>query len=482
MNDLYAVISALLASWFLWRWLGQTHLGHIPTIGTSVPVLSYIQSLQFFKRAGEFIQEGYNKHAYNGGVFKVAMPDQWLVVIAGPTMIEEMRRLPEDIASLLGGGDQSLATRHVVGTRVAEDPDRMAFVRARVGRNIPENFNMLQEELTTALSSVIGFPDGSLFPSRDQQLLSVFTQFARDYTISRRLIIMFPNILKPIVSRVFNRTHGSVRAAYTLLAPAIRERRQKAEECLKTGRVWHDKPNDMLMWAIERAVQEGRPDESVVPSLLFAEYSTVRVEAMNFTQALFRLSANPQYIASLREEVEEALAANNGRWNKTVVTMLSKMDSFLKESFRLSGVTHTSMWRQTQKPVTFSNGTTIPSGVFVAAAAAATHIDGNLYPNPHTFDPWRFVGCVGQNSLATTRPDFLPFGHGRHACPGRHFATYQMKLLLAYIVTKYDLAMDPRLEGKLPQSITFGTFIFPNPSVRVMMRRRVHYWTSRRWE
>ena len=34
------------------------------------------------------------------------MPDQWLVLIAGPTLIEEVRKLPDDAVSLAGGADE----------------------------------------------------------------------------------------------------------------------------------------------------------------------------------------------------------------------------------------------------------------------------------------------------------------------------------------------------------------------------------------
>ena len=34
------------------------------------------------------------------------MPDQWLVLIAGPTLVEEVRKMPDDAVSLAGGADE----------------------------------------------------------------------------------------------------------------------------------------------------------------------------------------------------------------------------------------------------------------------------------------------------------------------------------------------------------------------------------------
>ncbi|EXJ92197.1 hypothetical protein A1O3_00747 [Capronia epimyces CBS 606.96] len=40
-----------------------------------------------------------------------------------------------------------------------------------------------------------------------------------------------------------------------------------------------------------------------------------------------------------------------------------------------------------------------------------------------------------------TSPTYLGFGHGRHSCPGRFFAANELKLLVAYLLTRYDIQM-----------------------------------------
>ena len=41
--------------------------------------------------------------------------------------------------------------------------------------------------------------------------------------------------------------------------------------------------------------------------------------------------------------------------------------------------------------------------------------------------------------MVNTTDTFLAFGHGRHACPGRFFSNYELKLLFACFVLNYDL-------------------------------------------
>ena len=55
-----------------------------------------------------------------------------------------------------------------------------------------------------------------------------------------------------------------------------------------------------------------------------------------FTNALYNLAANPQYVQPLREEVE-ATVENNG-WSRSSLSKMHKVDSFLKETMRIEGV------------------------------------------------------------------------------------------------------------------------------------------------
>lgn len=76
------------------------------------------------------------------------------------------------------------------------------------------------------------------------------------------------------------------------------------------------------------------------------------------------------------------------------------------------------MTRKAKTNFQFSDGTSIPAGTFVSAAAMAVHHDGQLYPDPDEFNPWRFVDQDIEESrrqLVTTNIDYIPFGHGKHA-------------------------------------------------------------------
>ena len=62
-------------------------------------------------------------------------------------------------------------------------------------------------------------------------------------------------------------------------------------------------------------------------------------------------------------------------WSKAAMGKLRLLDSFLKESQRMSSSGAASIRRYALKDFTFSNGTVIPAGTLVATSPSALHFD-----------------------------------------------------------------------------------------------------------
>ena len=43
---------------------------------------------------------------------------------------------------------------------------------------------------------------------------------------------------------------------------------------------------------------------------------------------------------------------------------------------------------------------------------------------------------------------WIPFGGGAHMCLGLHFAYMQVKVLMAHLLTRYELSLEPGYEPK----------------------------------
>jgi cytochrome P450 len=66
--------------------------------------------------------------------------------------------------------------------------------------------------------------------------------------------------------------------------------------------------------------------------------------------------------------------------------------------------------------------------------------------------------------------NFVSFGTGRHACPGRFFAVYEIKALVAHVLMTYDVK--PEDEKALPLYEWHGPNHDPSQQAEVLFRKR----------
>jgi len=208
--------------------------------------------------------------------------------------------------------------------------------------------------------------------------------------------------------------------------------------------------------------------------MLGVNFAAVHTSTMTFTHAFYWLAANPQFVPTLREEVE-AVVAEHG-WTKDAVNAMVRVDSFLKESARFSGIGSVTMSRKIMRAVTLSDGTQVPKGAHVAVNLWGVHRDPEIYEDPETFDPWRFSHRVEagepavKHAFTTASSDFLFWGGGTHVCAGRYFASQELKAMMAHIVTHYDVKMPN--EGVRPADTWFGTACIPSRDAVVLFRKK----------
>lgn len=134
------------------------------------------------------------------------------------------------------------------------------------------------------------------------------------------------------------------------------------------------------------------------------------------------------------------------------------------------------MRRYATEDVPLSDGKLIPKGSSIAIAPIPME-DERIYPNASKFDGYRFLrkreeggADQGIHQASSTNPDFLTFGHGLHACPGRAFAINEVKLVLVHVLLHYEFKMPET--GILPE-IRAGFQPITNPKQGMLYRTRV---------
>jgi cytochrome P450 len=83
--------------------------------------------------------------------------------------------------------------------------------------------------------------------------------------------------------------------------------------------------------------------------------------------------------------------------------------------------------REVAAPVHIGDWTYRPP-VHLAACTYLLHHRPDLYPDPHTFRPERFIGAAPQSRT------WLPWGGGSKHCLGRHFAMLEIKTILRQVL------------------------------------------------
>jgi cytochrome P450 len=84
--------------------------------------------------------------------------------------------------------------------------------------------------------------------------------------------------------------------------------------------------------------------------------------------------------------------------------------------------------RKVVTPVEIGSWTYRPP-VQLAACTYLLHHNPDLYPDPHTFQPERFIGAASQSRT------WLPWGGGRKHCLGRHFAMLEVTTILRHAIS-----------------------------------------------
>ncbi|KAF8513190.1 cytochrome P450 [Gautieria morchelliformis] len=461
----------------------------IPAIGRTGLFSSYLDAMQFAQNGQDLLMKGYAK--YQHGIFRVADKRRWQIIVSGPQFIDELRHAPDDVFSLSGATEETFAISLTIGPTLNTDPYHVPILKNQLTRNLGNLFPDLQEEIKLAFRDIIpptenwtkvkAFEAGVTVVARasnrifvgaplcrDPEFLLLSITFASNVVNSGRTISLFPDLLKPIVARLLTTTPKAVRMVLKHTKPIIEERKRKIE---KYGWDYPDKPVDMISWLLDEAQGKERTPENLTRRLLALNFVAIHTNSISFTGALFNLASRPEYIQPIREEVE-AVVAEEG-WTKVAMSRMRKLDSFLKESQRTKGLGALTMGRIALQEFTFSDGTRVPKGAMVSAVATPRHLDEEVYSDANTFKGFRFSdmrkeeGEAAKNQMVATSLDFLPFGHGRHACPGRFFAVNELKAMLAHIVLTYDLKMTDT-----PRYMHIGPNVTPDPKVEVLFRKR----------
>ncbi len=173
-------------------------------------------------------------------------------------------------------------------------------------------------------------------------------------------------------------------------------------------------------------------DEAV--TLFVAGHETT---ATALAWAFYLLARSPEALAQAQAEAD-GFDDDREHFSPTRLPYLTRV---FKEALRLYPPV-VALPRRTLAPITLG-GYELAERTLVFINPYTVHYRPDLYPEPDRFDPDRWLP---EREAARPKGSFLPFGAGPRVCIGLHFAMMEGPLVMATVLRRTRLAIDPRRE------------------------------------
>ncbi|XHX78319.1 MAG: cytochrome P450 [Stenomitos frigidus ULC029] len=178
-------------------------------------------------------------------------------------------------------------------------------------------------------------------------------------------------------------------------------------------------------------------------TLLFAGHETT---ATAMAWALYWVHHQP----AIRERLLQELATLGDTPDPSDIFRLPYLTAVCNETLRIYPVAMLTFPRVVQQPIEML-GHRLEPDTMVVGCIYLVHQREDLYPNPKQFRPERFL------ERQFTPYEFMPFGGGVRRCIGEALAMYEMKLALATILSRYQLALaDTQPESPRRRGVTLA--------------------------
>lgn len=171
--------------------------------------------------------------------------------------------------------------------------------------------------------------------------------------------------------------------------------------------------------------------------------------------AFERILSLPDVERRIRQELDAVVGSDS--LTAAHLPQLEYLDAVIKESLRNRPIMPVGGARLTRRAFEMG-GFMIPSGTILVNAMYLLHRRPELYPEPDAFRPERFL------LKRTIDPyEWTPFGGGMRRCLGYAFALFEMKTIVATVLSRVRL----RIENANAAVVRRGFFLAPEHGPRV---------------
>lgn len=291
--------------------------------------------------------------------------------------------------------------------------------------------------LRVILSAVFGIHQGQRYEQLEQLLGAMLETLGSRWSASLLFFRFLQRDLGPLSpwARFLQRQAEIDRLIYA----EIQERREQPDPSR----------TDILTLLMTARDEAGEPmtdlelhDELI--TLLVAGHETT---ASTLTWALYWIHKLPPVREALLQELDRL----GDEPDANAISRLPYLNAVCAETLRIYPIAMLTFPRVVRKPLSLM-GYNLEPGTVVTGCIYLTHHREDLYPEPNLFKPERFL------ERQFSAYEYLPFGGGSRRCIGLAFAMFEMKLVLAKILSRWQLAI---ADGCSVQPVRRGVTLAP---------------------
>ncbi|HEX5157010.1 MAG TPA: cytochrome P450 [Ktedonobacterales bacterium] len=225
-----------------------------------------------------------------------------------------------------------------------------------------------------------------------------------------------------------HRLRAARRELHAVVDTIIQQRRESGEE-----------RGDLLAMLLDARDAEtgvGMSNQQLrdeILTLLLAGHETT---ANTLSWTFYLLAQHPDTVANLQAEYRDIMQGRLPKMDDLPQLPLTRM--VVEESMRL----YPPAWAVGRNALAEDEigGYVIPKRAYVLVFQYVTQRHPDFWERPDAFDPGRFAAerATGRHRFA-----YFPFGGGPHLCIGNQFAMIEAQLILATVLSRYQLLLSP---------------------------------------
>ncbi|HEY9846759.1 MAG TPA: cytochrome P450, partial [Candidatus Caenarcaniphilales bacterium] len=185
-----------------------------------------------------------------------------------------------------------------------------------------------------------------------------------------------------------------------------------------------------LLLAARDEAGEAMTDEELRDELLTLLFAGHETTASALAWALYWIDHLPEVQSKLLQELNTLPPDSD----PSATARLPYLTAVCQETLRIYPIAINTFPRVTKSSIEIM-GYQFEPGTILLPSIYLTHQREDIYPQPKQFKPERFL------EKQFSAYEYLPFGGGNRRCIGLAFAQFEMKLVLATILSRYELKL-----------------------------------------